>query len=121
MELNLEHESGVKLHSGRPSIHGQRKKDKWTGAYNSWRGMKGRCDNPSNCRYKYYGALGISYDPLWSEFHQFFLDMGQRPQNTQLHRRDKKKDYSKDNCEWMDKSEHLKLHNDERYEKEFKR
>lgn len=111
---------GFKKNNKMTLTHGHRKDSKWSGAYNSWRGMKGRCDNVRNCRWKYYGALGISYDPEWADFHHFLLDMGYRPKNAELHRKDKKKDYSKDNCEWLDKYVHHKLHQKERdYLKDF--
>lgn len=104
-------------------IHGHRNKGAWSGAYNSWRAMKGRCNNVKNCKYQYYGLLGISYTSEWEHFYSFLLDMGNRPLNAELHRKDKKKDYSKDNCEWLNKNEHAKLHangKERDYEQKFK-
>lgn len=106
----------------RVTIHGHRTDNGFSSTYNSWRAMKGRCNNPRNVRYKYYGALGIGYDILWDNFNAFLVDMGVKPEGTELHRRDKKKDYCEENCEWLGKREHTILHNTERdYNEDFKR
>jgi len=68
--------------------------------YQSWRGMKERCDNPKNSHYEFYGARGIGYDNDWDNFENFLRDMGQRPEGSQLDRKDVNLGYSKDNCKW---------------------
>lgn len=65
-----------------------------------WEGMMQRCDNPKHDHYDRYGGRGISYDPSWSDFEQFFVDMGPRPPGTYLDRIDNDKNYCKDNCTW---------------------
>lgn len=71
-----------------------------TRTYKSWQQMKSRCRDSCNASYKFYGALGISYDPSWEDFQTFVEDMGLRPQNMSLDRIDNYKSYSKANCKW---------------------
>lgn len=73
-----------------------------TPEYQSWRGMKERCNNPKNSHYEIYGGRGISYPDDWSDFSVFLKDMGNRPIGTQLDRIDVNISYSKDNCKWSD-------------------
>lgn len=70
------------------------------GAYNSWRGMKERCNNPNHFAYAEYGERGIGYDPRWEEFGNFLADMGSRPDGLTLERNDNNLGYSLDNCCW---------------------
>ena len=60
--------------------------------YQTWRGMKERCNNPNNSHYPCYGALGIKVCDSWSDkedgFRNFYNDMGKRPSNMTLDRID---------------------------------
>ena len=76
-----------------------------TRAYSSWRGMKERCDNEKNSHYVYYGLRGICYIERWKKFENFLEDMGECPVNFQLERIDVDKDYSPENCKWVDKTQ----------------
>lgn len=84
-------------------IHGQRAA--WSGAYNSWRCMKQRCDNPKAMNYKAYGGRGIKYDPRWKNFEAFYNDMGDRPLGHDLSRKDQNTDYTFENCEWTPRAQ----------------
>lgn len=90
-------------------IHGHRCRPKvstngFTPAYNSWRAMKARCDNPRNERYAAYGGRGISYDPRWKTFEAFLHDMGDPPPGCVLSRENHDKDYNYENCSWAPQS-----------------
>lgn len=73
--------------------------------YNSWRGMKERCNNPSNSHYQFYGARGITYLEDWESFDCFLRDMGKCPDGFQIDRVDVDLGYSKENCRWVDKTQ----------------
>jgi len=81
-------------------------------AYISWCAMKQRCDGPTRKDYHYYGGRGITYDPRWSKFTEFYKDMGDPPidvfgygERMSLDRKDVNGSYCKDNCKWSTRSE----------------
>jgi hypothetical protein len=71
-----------------------------TQTYKSWQEMRARCSNPHHASFANYGARGISYPEKWERFEQFLMDMGERPPNTSLDRKDNRLGYSRDNCRW---------------------
>lgn len=73
-----------------------------TPEYRSWQSMKERCRNPNAPGYENYGGRGITYDPSWEEFENFYKDMGKRPEGMEIDRIDVNKNYNKDNCRWSD-------------------
>jgi hypothetical protein len=73
-------------------------------AYSTWRNMKTRCDSKSCPQWKDYGGRGITYDPNWAKFENFFADMGSPPAGCSIDRIDNNKGYHKENCQWSDKS-----------------
>jgi len=40
--------------------------------YKVWRGMRGRCNNPHDAAYGYYGGRGITICQEWNDFKTFF-------------------------------------------------
>lgn len=62
--------------------------------------MKNRCKRSKTWNYNRYGGAGITYDPRWDVFAEFFADMGQRPEGTTLDRIDSTQNYCKNNCRW---------------------
>ena len=63
--------------------------------YRSWNHMMMRCkDHPG------YAGRGIKVCERWRRFENFLADMGVRPANTTLGRRENDGDYCKDNCRW---------------------
>lgn len=67
-----------------------------------------RCKNPSNNRFKYYGARGIKVCERWLTFENFYADMGDPPgPDYQLDREDNDGDYEPGNVRWMSHADHL--------------
>ena len=74
--------------------------------YNVWAMMVQRCNNPAHTSYQTYGGAGIVVCDLWLEprgqgFMNFCEDMGERPLNYKLDRKDNSKGYYKENCRWV--------------------
>lgn len=95
------------MQNGRAS-HGHCESYTRSPEYYSWSGMKQRCNNPNNERYSDYGGRGIKHDVRWSDFREFYKDMGERPDGKTLDRIDVNGDYNKDNCRWATNSEQNK-------------
>lgn len=73
-------------------------------AHCAWVALRQRCNNPKNENYQSYGGRGISYDPRWNVFDNFFADMGSPPVATSLDRQNNDGPYSKENCRWVAKT-----------------
>jgi len=73
----------------------------------TWANMRGRCNNPNNKDYQFYGAVGIKVCSRWDDFALFVEDLrklGPCPEGYTLDRIDSQKDYSPDNVRWASKS-----------------
>lgn len=76
--------------------------------YRRWASMKRRCNNEENM---VYGGKGISYDPRWELFENFYEDMAEGfSEELEIDRIDVKKGYYKENCRWV-------THNENNYNK----
>lgn len=78
--------------------------------YITWCKMKDRCLNPDERMKKYYDKDMLC--ERWYKFENFLKDMGERPENCEIHRINNDEGYSPDNCEWKDRILHRQEHVD---------
>jgi len=75
-----------------------------TRLYNIWRGMRDRCNNPNNQRYKNYSGRGILITEEWSDY-SVFRDWALK-NNYQdclsIDRKNVNGNYEPGNCRWVD-------------------
>jgi hypothetical protein len=78
--------------------------------YSSLEAALGRCHNPNNTAFSYYGARGISVCDRWrfgadgrTGPECFLDDMGHRPEGLSLDRIDTNGNYEPGNCRWATK------------------
>lgn len=86
------------------TIHGKTK----TRLYTIYHGMKQRCYNPNNPRYKNYGYRGIGICDEWlTDFMSFYRWSANNgySDNLTIDRIDNTKGYSPDNCRWITNAE----------------
>ena len=80
--------------------HGKRN----TRIYRIYAHMKGRCNNPNNEDYCYYGGKGIKVCSLWSEDFQSFYDWSMAngyADDLTIDRINVDGDYEPSNCRWV--------------------
>lgn len=71
--------------------------------YKTWYNMVQRCHNSKSKAFQWYGALGINVCTEWLDVSTFITDMYPTfVEGLTLDRKDVTKDYSKDNCRWVD-------------------
>lgn len=66
-----------------------------------WLQMRGRCQNPKNDRYRFYGGRGIKLCKRWQSFEQFVADVGPSfRKGLTLERKRNSGPYCPRNCIW---------------------
>lgn len=81
-----------------------------TPEYHTWSTMIQRCTNPSNVKWSYYGARGITVCDRWRKFENFFADVGRKPSPAhELDRIDNDGNYEPSNVRWV--TEHVQSRN----------
>jgi hypothetical protein len=71
----------------------------------TWRAMINRCESTLDARYRDYGGRGIKVCAEWHDFKVFLADMGMRPFDFTLERKDNNGAYCKANCKWATSTE----------------
>jgi hypothetical protein len=100
--LQREHQ---KAFSGAPSIHGHTRNGRRSLTYSSWEAMHKRCRDPRHPAFNRYAERGITITKRWNRFENFLEDMGKRPVETTLERKNNDFGYFKENCKWAPRDE----------------
>lgn len=94
---------GILKHGEAPNL-----KSNGTRLYGIWVGMKTRCNNPKRKDYSYYGGKGIRVCEEWTNSYLLFKDWALSngyAEDLTLDRIQSDKDYSPDNCRWVNRQE----------------
>jgi hypothetical protein len=86
-----------------------------THIYKVWAAMRTRCGVEGSQSWHHYGARGITVDPRWETFENFYADMGDPPPGHSLERRDNDRGYSPENCYWATHTQQMRNNRRSRY------
>lgn len=91
--------------SGKPH-HGEAKRGERTRLYETWRGMRQRCNNPKASFYSIYGGAGVTVCEDWDifiNFRDWALNSGYTD-NLYIERKEPTDGYNPNNCYWTNMS-----------------
>ena len=99
-------------HNSRVEHPMERHKMSQSREHETWRNIKGRCNNHNNDDFPLYGGRGIRVCSKWeNSFEAFFKDMGKRPKGKSIDRKDNDGHYILDNCQFIEMIENRKKAN----------
>lgn len=81
--------------------------------YTTWKGMRRRCNNPKDCKYKFYGGRGIKVCEEWNNPPQGFVNFynwamqNGYADNLTIDRINPELDYCPENCQWISLQENV--------------
>lgn len=110
----------AELASQRLTVHGDCQSHERHYLYTTRRSIIARCCNPKNKDYVRYGATGITLFEEWRNLYIAFRDyiltnLGERPADHQLDRRDNERGYEPGNLRWATPSENASNRRDTRF------
>lgn len=86
--------------------------------YRIWSGMKSRCYNSNNPNYKWYGNKNIQVCSEWKNDFKAFYDWSMKngyKEHLTIDRINGSKDYSPDNCRWVNNIQQVNNKSNNRY------
>lgn len=84
-------------------LHGS-KNPQYIATYNTWADMRKRCYNKNTVNYPAYGGRRITICARWlDDFDAFVEDMGVKPTNKTIDRKNNEGNYELTNCRWASK------------------
>lgn len=67
----------------------------------AWRNIMRYCNGTHNPNAHIYTLKNIKVCKRWQTYENFLADMGEKPENHRLSRKNKNKDFEPGNCEWI--------------------